>query len=338
VGPALSSTLLRMRATLLLTALGFVLSPRAADAQRIVAQDTLSTSTPAAITCGFCEGERYGVIFRELDAGGLRPADFPLTIRSLRVAIASARVTGSAPSFDCEGLTVAGNALADLELWAGSEPPSDLSGVGAEDPWTTGEELLWAAADVPLMKSTADADGSPMIEAGFNELQPVDEMEEPIRVGADIRYIRAVVRIQAGLAGSSASCDAVGQEPPSVFPLRDNDGVITDERSFIYANGPGWLWNEDAGIDGDWAIRLEVRSDGSPDSDAGPSTSDGGLDVDGGSATDGGSALDAAATDGGSTSAGGGGCSCQVAPAPTAAWPALLVLGWLRRRVSGGCR
>lgn len=337
MGPALRSTLGRMRATILLAALGATLVPLQADAQRIVAQDTLSASTPAAITCGFCEGERYGVIFRELAMGGLQPADFPLTIQSLRVAIASARVTGSAPSFTCEGLTVAGNALADLELWAGTELPGDVSGVGADEPWTAGEELLWAAVDVPLMKSTADADGSPMIEAGFNELQPVDEMEAPIRVGADVRYIRAVVRVQAGLDGSSASCDAAGQNPPSVFPLRDNDGVIADERSFIYANGPGWLWNEDAGIGGDWAIRLEVRSDGAPGSDGGPSVSDGGAAADGGSTSDGG------ATDsgdmGGTTDGGDGdGCGCRIAPTPASAWPALFVLVLLRRRVSGGCR
>ncbi|MBO6937716.1 MAG: hypothetical protein JJ863_22295 [Deltaproteobacteria bacterium] len=307
-----------------------------ADAQRVVAQDTLSTATPAAITCGFCEGERYGVIFRELDPGGLQPADFPLTIRSMRVAVASARVTGTAPSFTCEGLTIGGSALADLELWAGTELPGDLTDIGADDPWTTGEELLWAAADVPLMKSTAGADGASEIEAGFNELQPVDEMEMPIRVSADARYIRAVVRIQEGDADASASCDAAGQNPPSIFPLRDNDGVIADERSFIYAGASGWLWNEDVGIGGDWAIRLEVRSDGAPGSDAGPGGSDGGpggTDA-GPGGTDGGSVSDAgSATDGGTTSPGGGGCSCQTLPSPGAVWPSVLLLAWLRRRV-----
>ncbi len=329
-----------MRSAILLSTLvSFGLFATPATAQRVIAQDTLSTATPAAITCGFCEGERYGVIFRELDPGGLQPADFPLTIRSLRVAVASARVTGSAPSFTCEGLTIAGTALADLELWAGTELPSDISGIGAEDAWSAGEELLWAAADVPLMKSTAGADGASEIEAGFNELQPVDEMEMPIRVSADARYIRAVVRIQAGDPDASASCDAAGQNPPSIFPLRDNDGVIADERSFIYAGAGGWLWNEDVGIGGDWAIRLEVRSDGTPGADAGPGGSDAGPASDAGPSSDGGTTSDAgSASDGGTSDPGGGGCSCQTLPAPGAVWPAVMVLAWLRRRVSGGCR
>lgn len=330
-----------MRASLLFWLTLSALSPltRSAIAQRVIAQDTLSTSTPAAITCGFCAGERYGVIFRELDPGGLQPADFPLTITSLRVAVASARVTGSAGAFTCEGLTTGGSALADLELWAGTEPPSDLGGLGADDPWTAGEELVWAAADVPLMKSTAETDGSPMIEAGFNELQPVDEMEAPIRVGPGVRYIRAVVRIQAGLEGSSASCDAAAQEPPSIFPLRDNDGVIADARSFIFAGAGGWLWNEDVGIGGDWAIRLEVRSEGAPGGDAGPDGVDAGTRDDAGASADGGTGADAApVSDAGTLTPGGGGCGCRTAPPASAAWPALLVLLALRRRVSGGCR
>jgi len=314
------------------------LGVRTARAQRVIAQDTLSTATPAAISCGFCAGERYGVVFRELAPGGLQPADFPLTIRSLRVAVASARVTGSAPSFRCEGLTAGGSALADLELWAGSEVPSALEGIGPDDPWTPGEELLWAAADVPLMKSTAGADGASELEAGFNELQPVDEMAMPVRVGADARYIRAVVRIREGDAGSSASCAAARQNPPSIFPLRDNDGLIAGERSFIYAGSAGWLWNEDVGIAGDWAIRLEIRSDGAPSSDAGPGAMDGGPLSDGGTA-DGGVTRDAGvAADGSTIEPSETGCGCQTTPDPAASWPALLALLWLRRRVTGECR
>ncbi|NIS36390.1 MAG: hypothetical protein GWO04_43525, partial [Actinobacteria bacterium] len=71
--------------------------------------------------------------------------------------------------------------------------------------------------------------------------------------------------------------------------------------------------------------------------DAGPSATDGGAGTDAGS-DDGGTSDATVEPDAGTTAPGGSGCDCQVAPSPASAWPALLVLAWLRRRVSGGCR
>ena len=53
-----------------------------AAAQRTVAHDVLTGETPTALTCGFCAGEKIGVVFRELpgDAHGLDPADFPIQL------------------------------------------------------------------------------------------------------------------------------------------------------------------------------------------------------------------------------------------------------------------
>src|SRR4051812_2317325 len=53
-------------------------------AQRSIAQDTMSMSTPVAVECGFCAMEAYGEIFQRVGAsGGLTPADFPLVVQSI---------------------------------------------------------------------------------------------------------------------------------------------------------------------------------------------------------------------------------------------------------------
>ena len=66
---------------LALACLLLTLSAPASAQQRII-HDTLGRDMPTQITCGFCAGEQFGVIFRELPSGrrGLEPTDFPLTI------------------------------------------------------------------------------------------------------------------------------------------------------------------------------------------------------------------------------------------------------------------
>jgi MYXO-CTERM domain-containing protein len=142
------------------------------------------------------------------------------------------------------------------------------------------------------------------------------------------------VRLPGSGAFNSVCRDPV--EVPAGFPLRDNDGRLEDERSFIYAGGgTGWLWNETAGLTGDWAIRIEV--------DPMPSTTDAGpcVDVDAGPRDAGGA--DTGAPDVGSLDAGAdagapaasSGCGCRAGARSGSAGLAglgLLALGLFRRR------
>ena len=51
---------------------------RPASAQRTIAQDTMSMSTPVAVECGFCAMEAYGEVFETIGTGGLQPMVLPL--------------------------------------------------------------------------------------------------------------------------------------------------------------------------------------------------------------------------------------------------------------------
>jgi hypothetical protein len=125
---------------------------------------------------------------------------------------------------------------------------------------------------VPVERSVADMEGSASYDVSFNRLLLEDDAGLPFRVEPPNVYIRVVVSLEADTVFSSASCDALGLEPPGAFAIRDNDGVIANQRNFIYADGLGWLWSEDVpggGISGDWALRLEVIAEGGRTSDAG---------------------------------------------------------------------
>lgn len=321
---------------ILLACLAVAALPMPTSAQRLLSHDTLTMDSPTAITCGFCSGESYGTIFRELPAParGLEPGDFPVVVESLQVAVASARAVSSTM---CVGSISGGTGVGDVEIYAGTTPPTgDIVANPADGPWD-GETLVWAATNVPFQRSTAETEGSAAYEVMFNNLEIVDAEEMPVRVEAPNVYLRAVVHFGDGAAGDSVPCEDLSLTPPSFFPLRDNDGRIAPERSFIYADGLGWVWNEDArvgSINGDWAIRLEITTEGVPGTDAGPAVDagprrDAGL-VDAGAA-DGGGGTDAGEPGGG----GGGGCAAagRAQPAPWALLLApLLALGMRRRR------
>ncbi|HJK92531.1 MAG TPA: hypothetical protein RMG45_06825, partial [Polyangiaceae bacterium LLY-WYZ-15_(1-7)] len=283
-----------MRTRIALSALAMLtsLAARPASAQRVISYDTLGGETPSAVTCGFCAGERFGTVFRELPppARGLNPEDFPLELRSVRVAVASATVERSGLGFACSGSVEGGSALVDMTIWAGVTPPSgDISAEPELEAWSEDEVLVWAGESIPLMRSAAESEGSAMYEVGFNELRVVDEDEAPIRVEAPATYLRVVIELSADASDRSEACEA--GESPGAFPMRDDDGRIAGERGFIWASGAGWLWNEDArvNVNGDWALRIEVVPMGSPTADAGPS------DVDAGAVGDAGAARDAGA-------------------------------------------
>jgi hypothetical protein len=258
--------------------------PCAASAQRSLAYDTLSGSTPGAVTCGFCGGEKAAVIYYELPVGaGLRPSEFPLLVRELVVAVASG---WAASATTCSVGTTPRDGLFNLAVYAGVTVPTAVAALPAEGVWP-GEIEVTSAIEVPLPLSISSSASTPNYTVNLLSI-PLDPVG--LRVEAGYTYLRVVLGLLADAAVDSPIC-GTGQGP-SGLPMRD-DAPIGAHRNLIYAGGssPGWLWNEEVGIAGDWAIRLDVRPLGGPDGgvpeDAGPVedagvTPDGGIDADGG--------------------------------------------------------
>src|SRR5690606_24590739 len=219
-----------------LAALTILLSGSLVSAQEPVIQDTLSADTPTALTCGFCAGERFGVVFRELPAPrrGIEPGDFPITLESVQVAVAAASVTAG-PT--CVPVETGGSVEALVELYAGAEPPEGaIASLPADAPWSDTEELVWAG-EASLALSTAEPGGTGQYAIHFNVLEVRDEEGAPIVIESGA-YLRAVVSIPAASSDMSAICPAGAS--PAFVPIRDADGPIAPERGFIYATGAGW--------------------------------------------------------------------------------------------------
>lgn len=302
-----------------------------ASAQRTLAQDTMSETTPVALTCGFCAMEAYGVVFREVGAGGLTAADFPLTLRSVSLALGDADV--SADGSTCTGRTTGGTALVHVEIWAGATPPSgDPQAFPVLGEAWAGETLVYAADDVPVTLSVPTTAGATGFNLMLNTFDVLGEAGEPVVVPEGNSYLRVAVGL-----GSNGMHNAIctgALESPGGFPVRDDEGRVGPERGFIYAGGFGWAWNEDlpgtGSINGDWGIRLSITPMGTPH--------DAGLRVDAGSDADASLAdagLDAATgADAGVAPSGGGSCSCRMAGARTSGGGAglLLALGLLLTR------
>jgi len=323
-----------------------VAAPSTAGAQLRIVHDTLGAEMPTAITCGFCAGERFGVVFRELPGArrGLEPTDFPLLIDAIDVGMGAANVE----SMSCVPQRSGGTIEVILEVYAGDTPPTgDIRALPADAAWP-GERLVWASDAVPLTLSVEDDTGQYQLR--FNRLEIRDEDSMPVEVDTGA-YLRVVITLPEGAAGTSDICGAP-LVPPGGFPVRDDDGRIAPERNFIYAGGAGWFWSESVpggAINGDWGMRLSVFPSGEIP-DGGVPTTDGGLlpSTDGGAATDAGAGgADAGATgmDGGGGGADAGptveptddGCSCRAAqrgrPAPVAFVLVLALTAlWRRRR------
>ncbi len=317
-----------MRFTPCLFAIASALVALPASAQQTIAYDTLSADSPVAVTCGFCSGERFGVIFRDLPAPavGLNADDFPIQLQAMQIALASADAIGSAASYTCSGSTVAGMASVGIAIYAGETVPSDITAMPADDVWPS-ESLVYSNPDVPVERSVADETGSASYTVNFNRLVLEDDLGAPFRVEAPNTYVRVVVTLNGGTDLSSASCDALMLEPPSAFAVRDNDGVIANERDFIYADGAGWIWNEDVpggGISGDWALRLEVVAEGMPMADGGTTMPDAGPADSGSGAPDSGGGGDGSADTG--TTGDDGGCSAVGVVRPASPWGLVALL------------
>ncbi|MBX3269449.1 MAG: hypothetical protein KF729_04275 [Sandaracinaceae bacterium] len=314
-----------MRASLASVLLALLLATPAA-AQRRLVQDTLSTSTPGAVTCGFCAAERFGVVFTSLPAPrrGLDPEDFPIEIESVEIALAAADLTTGG----CGATDRGGSVLVPIEVYAGTaEVPRAIVSLPLEE-WP-GETLVWEG-EAPLELDVTDDEGRYSLT--FNVLSLRDELGERVRVEAGT-YLRVVLTVPDGALGASPSCERAGYGSPGGFPFRDNAGedperpfAGSERRSFIHALGVGWVWNSEGEgliprIPGNWGIRMSAFTFG-----PGPMATDAGAgELDGG-APDGGldAGLDAslAPDAGGGTS--GGGCSCRTAPGRA---PSGVVLG-----------
>ncbi len=284
-----------------------------ASAQQTITHDTLSESAPVGLSCGFCASEAYGVIFREIGGiSGLQPTAFPLEVQSVSLALGAAEVTGSPAQ--CHGLAAGGQALVHLEVWAGTMlvDAADIHAMPAIGTAWPGEELVASFDDLPVQMSVPTTDGGTGFNLMLNEIPLAVDPDPFPAVDETHRYLRVVVQLQDG--GSSSTCTPA-TDAPAGFPVRDDDGTVMDHRSFIFASGGvGWLWNDAAGVHGDWGLRVKVRS--LPRPDAGVDAA--GLDA--GSTSDAGSRPDAATIDGGTTTpAPASSCGCA-ASAPRTGW------------------
>lgn len=267
----------------------------AAHAQRTVQYDTLSEESPAAISCGFCAGEKFGMVFRPLDGGGgLRPEEFPLTINNVQIAVARAVVD---ESLSCSGSTTGGTVSMMVEVYAGETAPrGSIQTNPTAGPWP-GETMLFSQS-AELTLSVETTAGSNMYDVMFTTV-PVDAMAP-----APNTYLRVVVSIPSG--GSSLACETFGVGSPAAVGIRDDDGRIEPNIGFVYAvpvdlgggipAAPGgWHWNESdeirdlsgaSGINGEWAIRLDVQPAAATPRDAGTGAPDAGTGTDAGSTSD----------------------------------------------------
>lgn len=298
-----------------------------ASAQRLVAHDTLSDMTPSVVSCGFCVGEAIGVVFRELPSPlrGIDPDDFPLELREVQIALASSRTIGSASAYTCESVIGGGNASVDIEVWAGSTPPAgNISALPTRGmPWPN-ETLVWGdTVSITLSEPAPEGTG---YRLNLNRLEPLDAAGARIVVPPPATYLRVVAWLGPG--GMSTLCEASALEAPRGLPINDAPaggmgGVIANERSFLYAASVGWLWNENAGVTGDWGIRVVVLDAMTP-RDAGAALPDSGSS-DAGQADSGGPTIDAAlASDASPASSPAPGCGCRTSASGNAS---LLWLG-----------
>jgi len=282
-------------------------------------------STPVAVECGFCAMEAYGEVFETIGTGGLQPMDLPLVLQSVQLALGAGAVSGGA----CHGIAapVDPNTMVHVEIWAGTTPPTTITTLPVAGMAWPGEDLVLSLDDVPVTMSTPTTDGAANFNLMFNTLTLGDSTTPAPTIDESHRYIRVVVVL--GNGGSSTSCTPVTNAPTG-FPLRDDDGVVQIQRSFLSASGMGWLWNEGVGVHGDWGIRLSImslpRDDAGPAdaarTDAGSSSSDAATPLDAAPSRDGGHDAALVASGGGAT------CSCFVG-ARGASVPALLTFAMI---------
>jgi len=258
-----------IKQAVMLTAGAFVLSaPSMVRAQQEIRLDSIRQDSEAAITCGFCSGEKFGVIFREVQPGaGLPAAAFPLTLNKVQIAVAATEVR----NLDCQPAAMGGMVNGTMEIYAGATAPTTITTLTGTGPWP-GESTVLQATQVQLERSVTTGGGIRNWDVRLNEL-PVNQV-----VPAPNTYIRVQITIATG--GYSDACSILGFQPPNISPFRDDDGS-TGRTSYIYRlgtilNNEEYVFNEDfndpstgSAINGDWLVRLEVTPFGGPPADAG---------------------------------------------------------------------
>lgn len=266
----LASTPLARRSVAGLLGAALLLPAVAAAQSQQIRYDNIRQDSDAAITCGFCAGEKFGVIFRTgANQGGIPQGAIPFTLNAVQIAVASTIVDDS---LTCQPSNMGGMVNGTMEIYAGMAPPTSITTLPAAGPWP-GESTIVAGTQVQLERSIEATMGSGQWDVRLNSL-PINQP-----VGAPNTYVRVVFTIGAG--GMSASCQLLGFQPPNISPFRDNNDVVP-RTSFIYQlgiqgiNDPQWTFNEDfrdpstgQHIRGDWLIRLEATPFGGPQPDAG---------------------------------------------------------------------
>ena len=290
--------------------------PLSAGAQQEIRLDSIRQDSEAAITCGFCAGEKFGVIFRELAGGaGLPAGHFPLTLNKVQVAVAATEVR----NLDCQPAAMGGMVNGTMEVYAGQTAPTTINTLPSAGPWP-GEIAIVQATQVQLERSVATGGNIRNWDVRLNAL-PVNQI-----VPAPNTYIRVNFSIASG--GYSDACSILGFQPPNISPFRDDDGS-TGRTSYIFRlgtilNAEEFLFNEDfldpttgSAINGDWLVRLEVTPSGGPPPDAGvPLPTDSGVPPDTGVPPDSGVHPDAAPADSGVVADSGVGHPDALPPPP----------------------
>lgn len=339
--PLVRSTAMRVarRSSPVLLAVALALGPGVgrARAERTLANDTLAmSSTPAALSCGFCVGERFASLYP------LEPADLPLDVLDVQLAFGAARVSGVAGSrclaYAYDGLP----RLTRVEVWAGTaETPEPAPG-------GDGETLVFMGVDVPIVPVGAP-EGSMRFDASLTSVPTTGAMQV-----TDARYLRVVLDVPRPASIVENVCARNGWgDDPDAFPMHDADGLLPHRNAAYSVGGAsaGWVWADDLGVVGDWVLRATIQTRGGARPDAGPPADAGTRDAgarDAAAARDASGGADAsvrdAAADGGPGAGGGsGGGGCAVAAGGRAgtlggavllAW--LLVARGSRRRRRGG--
>lgn len=256
------------------------LAPLPAFAQSVTVQyDAVTTDDMAAITCGFCSGEKFGTIFYELQGGGGLPRSaFPITLNSVQFAVAGIEITGDILNgYQCMGNAAGGMVDVSLEVYAGAMVPTNITALPATGPWP-GETTVFGPGNVAVERSRDMMPGQNRWDVRVNQIAMPNN---GVLIASPNTYVRVVVTVPTG--GSSASCTDLALGSPGAVPFRDNNGPVGSNRNFIYQTGilgspSQWTWNEaivdpitgGMGINGDWLIRLEVTPDAqNPMPDAG---------------------------------------------------------------------
>ena len=269
--------------------LSFVLLASSVYAQSTeLKNDDVRADSEARITCGFCEMDKFGMIFYLNDFPGL---SFPLELTKIKVGLAQ-----SLPlDLRLEACTEAASGTADIsyEVYIGQMSESFFSSNSIRSnpfgAWNAETLVTSGTAQVSLNVATGSSTNTP---PNYN----LSLSEIPITNAASFgtashRYIRVVFDVPGDPSVSDPHCDNYGDTSSDTGLYRDDAITGDGHKSFGFVERMGipgyWEFNEDYSgflgigddqVDGDWVIRLDVQASSVPPvTDAGvPVTPDSG--------------------------------------------------------------